>query len=345
MENSTGNQINKAPISLIILTYNEEVNIEHTLESVKGWVGEIIIVDSFSTDRTLEICRKYTEKIYQHPFENQAKQFNWALDHVPITYDWVMRLDADEMVTPELAEEICDLLGIRDKGIWGKEVGVRGEGVRDRDSRGKVHPVDGVTGMYMKRRVYFMGRWMKHGDYYPMWFLRIFRKGKGRYEEITEEHIVLSEGRTIRLKHDFIDYNRKGLSFWVDKHNNWAIGEMLDTMAARGLARMPERTVEQSLFGTQEQRKRWLKNRIYARTPLFLRAFLYYIYRYFFRLGFLDGKEGLIFHFMQGFWYRFLVDAKIYEAMKFGLPIAQTRREYTGTKPFGSAGVWSRTER
>jgi glycosyltransferase involved in cell wall biosynthesis len=297
----------KTPISLIVLTYNEEINIEHTLESVKDWVGEIIIVDSFSTDRTLEICKKYTEKIYQHPFENQAKQFNWALDNVPIAQEWILRLDSDEMITPELASELSEAL--------------------------PTLPAD-VTGLYMKRRVYFMGRWMKHGDYYPMWFLRIFRKGRGRYEEVTEEHIVLSEGRSIRLKNDFIDYNRKGLTFWVDKHNHWAIGEMMDTMAAMGLAKMPKGTVKPSLFGRQEQRTRWLKTRIYARGPLFTRAFLYFVYRYFIRFGFLDGKEGLIFHFMQGFWYRFLVDAKIYEARKFGLHTAQTKREYTGTKPW-----------
>lgn len=299
--------IAQAPISLIVLTYNEEINIKHTLESVKGWVGEIIIVDSFSTDKTLEICRNYTDEVYQHPFENQAKQFNWAVDNVPIACNWVMRLDSDEMVTSELATEITQILPSL--------------------------PED-VTGIYLKRRVYFMGQWIRHGDYYPMWFLRIFRKGKGRYEEITEEHIVLSEGRAIRMKNDFIDYNRKGLTFWVDKHNNWSIGEMLDTMAAAGEAKMPEGTVKPNLFGTQEQRTRWLKTNIYSRVPLFFRAFLYFFYRYVLRLGFLDGREGLIFHFMQGFWYRFLVDAKIYEAKKFGLKMAQTRREYTGTKPW-----------
>lgn len=306
----------RASISLIILTYNEEVNIEHTLESVKKWVEEIIIVDSFSTDKTLEICRKYTDKIYQHPFENQAKQFNWALDNVPIAYDWVMRLDSDEMVTSELSEEIKAVLG----GLEAKKPGS-----------------EDVTGIYLKRRVYFMGRWIKHGDYYPMWFLRIFQKGKGRYEEITEEHIVLSEGRAIRLNNDFIDYNRKGLTFWVDKHNNWSIGEMLDTMAVMGEAELPRGTVKPSFFGTQEQRTRWLKQHLYARVPLFVRAFLYFIYRYVLRLGFLDGKEGLIFHFLQGCWYRFLVDAKIYEARKFGMQHAETKREYTGSKPWEEA--------
>jgi hypothetical protein len=167
-----------------------------------------------------------------------------------------------------------------------------------------------------------------------MWFLRVFRKGKGRYEEITEEHIVLSEGRSIQLDNDFIDYNRKGLTFWTDKHNHWAIGEMLDTMAAMGEGTFPEGTIIPSLWGSQEQRTRWLKTRVYAKTPLFLRAFLYFFYRYFIHFGFLDGKEGLIFHFLHGCWYRFLVDAKIYEARKFGIHQAETKREYTGSKPW-----------
>lgn len=314
----------KAPISLIVLTYNEEVNIEHCLKSVCDWVGEIIIVDSFSTDKTLEICRKYTEKIYQHPFENHGKQVNWALDNVPLSYDWVMQLDADEMVTPELAQEICDLLGVRDKGV------------RDRDSRGKVDPLDGVTGMYMKRRVYFMGRWMKHGDYYPMWLLRVFRRGKARYEEFEEDRVILLEGKAGRLKHDFIDYNRKGITFWIDKHNRWASNEMRDLLAlsADGGRAVSPLTIQPSLLASQDQRRRWLKTNLYARFPLFLRAFLYFLYRYFFRLGFLDGVEGLIFHFLQGCWYRFLVDAKIYEARKFGISRAETKREYTGSKPW-----------
>lgn len=304
----------RAPVSLIILTFNEELNIEHTLESVKDWVGEIIIVDSFSTDRTLEICRRYTDKIYQHAFENQAKQFNWALDHVPLACEWVLRLDSDERVTPELAAEI----------------------------RQTVPTLPGeVTGVYLKRRVHFLGRWIKHGDYYPMWFLRLFRKGQGRYEEITEEHIVLSRGRAVRLRHDFIDDNRKGLSFWTDKHAHWAIGEMLDVLSMMGQGKLPASTVRPAFFGTQEQRRRWLKTRVYARMPLFLRSFVFFFYRYFVRLGFLDGIEGLIFHFLQGCWYRFYVDAKIYEAKKFGIRRAEKARGYSSSKPW-EAGAGGR---
>lgn len=294
-------------LALIVLTHNEELNIEHCLSSVRGLAREIVVVDSYSTDGTLDICRQYTDNIYQHPFENQAKQFNWALDHVPINSEWVIRLDSDEMVTPALRDELAVTLP-------------------------RLSPE--ITGAYMKRRVYFMGRWIRHGDYYPMWFLRVFRRGAGRYEEITEEHVVLRQGRAVKLRHDFIDYNRKGLTFWIDKHNHWAIGEMLDVMSFEGRSGLPQTTVRPSVFGTQEQRRRWLKQNIYVRAPLFLRAFGYFFYRYVLRFGFLDGKEGLVFHFLQGLWYRFLVDAKIHEARTFGVTAAEAARGYTASRPW-----------
>lgn len=284
------------PISVIILTYNEEQNIRHCLESIRGLVNDIFIVDSYSTDKTLEIAKKYTDKIYQHAFKTQAEQFNWALDNVPLKTEWIMRLDADEMVMPELTEEIKEVLGDWEAGRLGSD----------------------VTGMYIKRRVYFMGRWIKHGGYYPTWLLRVWRKGKARYEErAMDEHVVLSEGKTIQLKHDIIDWNRKGLSFWVEKHNQFASREMRAILATNDGLKLNPSYLDTSFFSSQEKRKRWLKEKLYHHLPLFIRSFLYFIYRYFFRLGFLDGKEGFIFHFLQGFWYRFLVDAKIYESKKF----------------------------
>lgn len=285
----------KTPLSLIILTYNEEENIEYCLQSVSSWIDEIIIIDSNSTDKTIEICKKYTNKIFTHKFENQAKQFNWALDNVPIKNNWVMRLDADESVTNELSVEIQNFF---------KEY--------------EINKQSNITGIYLNRRVYFMGKWIKHGDYYPIWLLRIFQKDKGQYEEITEEHIMLSSGKAIKLKNDFIDNNRKGLSFWTEKHSNWAIGEMYDTLALMENKKLAERTIDAKLFTSQMNTRRWLKKNIYARFPVFLRAFLFFIYRYFVRLGFLDGIEGLIFHTLEGFWYRFYIDAKIYEAKKLG---------------------------
>jgi glycosyltransferase involved in cell wall biosynthesis len=280
----------KLPVTVIILTYNEEQNIEKCLKSIFGWVTDIIIVDSNSNDKTVEIAKKYSERIYPHHFENYARQFNWALNSVPITTEWVMRLDADEVVTPELRDELHRLLP---------------------------DLTSSVTGCYVKRRVHFMGRWIKHGGYYPTWLLRVWRKGQGACEERwMDEHIKLTSGTTIHCKHDIIDDNARNLHWWIGKHNSYATREMVDLLRiAYSMADSNE--IKPELLGTQEQRKRWLKMR-YARLPLFLRPFIYYFYRYFLRAGFLDGKEGLVWHFLQGFWYRFLVDAKIYELRKKG---------------------------
>ena len=275
------------PISVIILTYNEEKNIEACLKSVSDFAQDIFIIDSFSTDKTLEIARGYTNNIIQHSFETQAKQFNWALDNVEINTDWVMRLDADERVSEELAKELNDKLHNFSKDI---------------------------TGLYIKRRVYFMDHFIRHGGYYPTWLLRIWRTGKARSEEqILNEHIILLEGKTANLKHDIIDWNKKGLGFWIDKHNSFAERFAKEIIAIKDGSIKDVTLIDASIFGTQEERKRWLKQNLYVHLPMFVRCLLYFVYRYFLRLGFLDGLQGLIFHFLHGFWYLFLVDAKIYE--------------------------------
>ncbi len=274
-----------ASISVLVLTYNEEANLSYLLESLVGWVSGIFIVDSGSTDRTLDIARRYGAHIVYHPWETYAEQFNWGLQHLPFDTDWVMRMDADELVTPELAQELMEKL-----------------------PKLQTH----VTGLYVKRRVYFMGRWIRHGSYYPTWLLRVFRHGKALCEDLwMDEHMVLTEGEVQHLTYDIIDYNRKGLSFWTLKHDNYAQREMLD------LLNVPQKekphVVSASILGPQDRRKRWLKSSLYARAPLFWRALAYFLYRYFLRFGFLDGTEGLIFHVLQAFWYRFYVDAKIWE--------------------------------
>jgi len=279
----------KVSLSVIILTYNEEKNIEKCLKSLYEWVEEIFIIDSYSTDKTLEISKRYTNKIYQHPFKNHAEQFNWALDNLALKGRWIMRLDADESVTPELKDELI----------------------------GKLSNLSCIiNGLYVKRRVYFMGKWIKHGDLYPRWPLRIFRKDKAKIEERwMDEHIKLIEGKVFYLKNDIIDDNRNNISWWINKHNNYATRETIDILNLK-YNFMKRNNIKPKLLGKQEQKKRWLKEKIYTNTPLFIRPFLYFIYRYLFRFGFLDGKEGVIFHFLQGFWYRFLVDVKLYEIQK-----------------------------
>ncbi len=266
-------------LSLVVLTHNEEMHLKRCLESAKSIAGQIVVVDSGSADRTLEIARSFKADIYHHPFKNQADQFNWVLDHTNIKGEWILRLDADEYLTPELMREIPEVVQTASPEI---------------------------TGFYMKRRVFFLGRWIRHGGYYPRWFLRLFRKGKARSEEREmDEHIVLFAGEAGNLKNDFIDENLKDLFSWTQKHNDFSTRE-----ASSLLSR------DAGEAATGEDRKRSVRKSFYMKLPLFLRAWWYFIYRFIFRAGFLDGVPGVIFHFLQGFWYRFLIDAKVYEARK-----------------------------
>jgi glycosyltransferase involved in cell wall biosynthesis len=271
----------KPVISLIILTKNEAENIRFCLDSVKDLVSEIIVVDSGSTDDTLKIVTEYGARVFTNPFKNQAEQFNWALDNTSPQGDWILRLDADEYLLPELKVEILDTL---------------------ENTTGE------IVGFFLKRRVYFMGRWIRHGGYYPTWILRLFRRGQVRSElREMDEHLVLVDGGQLKyLKNDFVDENHKNLSWWIEKHNQYASREAEAEFMETG-------EVDSDPLGDPVERKRWWKNNFYGKSPLFLRAFVYFVFRYFVRLGFLDGKPGLIFHTLQGFWYRFLVDVKLYQ--------------------------------
>lgn len=273
-------------LSVLILTYNESLHIGRCIDSFAGLTDKIFIVDSFSTDNTVEIARSKGAQVIQNPWISYAFQFNHAIDHNPFQTGWVMRMDADEYITPGLRDELAALLA------------------QD------ISP--GITGLYVKRRVFFMDKWIRRGGYYPIWLLRIWRNGKGRCEELwMDEHIKLIEGTTQQLKNDIVDHNLNNLTWWTQKHNNYATREIIDLLNIRyNFEEKP--TVTPALFGSQEQRTRYLKIK-YASLPLFTRPFLYFVYRYFLKLGFLDGVKGLIWHSLQGLWYRFLVDAKIYE--------------------------------
>lgn len=273
-------------ISVLILTLNEEKHIRRCIESLLPVTENIFVVDSFSTDSTVEIAESLGAKVLQNKWPgNHAKQFQWGLDNCTIMTEWVMKMDADEYILPALADEINSKLPTID---------------------------DDCSGIYVKRRVNFMFRWIKNGGYYPTWLLRIWRYKDGVMEQRwMDEHIKLTKGNTLRFENDIVDDNKNDLTWWTTKHNNYSIKEAVDILnTIYGFKHYDE--VEPYFFGTQEQRKRKLKH-IYARMPLFLRPCIYFVWRYFIRLGFLDGKQGLIWHFLQGFWYRFLVDAKINE--------------------------------
>lgn len=267
-------------VSVVILTRDEEPNLRHALASVRLLAARVFVVDSGSRDGTAALARGEGCDVVERAWTNYADQFGWALDHLPIETPWVMRLDADERLTPELCEEL-------------------------REAMRTASP--DVAGFEMKRRVYFWGRWIKHGGYYPTWLVRVWRRGHATIESRwMDEHMVVSKGSVQALRHDIIDENHKGLTFWVDKHNRYADREVKDMLAIEA-----ERS--RIAIGGQAGQRRWLKANVYARSPLFLRPFGYWFFRYFLKLGFLDGLPGLVFHFNQGLWYRLLVDAKLHE--------------------------------
>lgn len=274
-------------LAVIILTHNEEVHLARALQSVAGIATEIFVVDSYSTDRTPEIASEYGAVILYNRFINYARQFQWALDHAPITADWVMRLDADEIIEKDLIDEIGAKL--------------------------PKLPIE-VAGVNLKRKHIFMGRWVRHGGRYPLLLLRIWRRKQGRIEDRwMDEHMVVWGGGTVTFDGGFADHNLNDLTFFTDKHNKYATREAIDALNLKlGLFARDEALARES-SSVQASLKRWIKERIYNRIPFVVSALGYFLWRYVFQLGFLDGRSGLVYHFLQGFWYRFLVGAKIME--------------------------------
>lgn len=298
---------NHPVVSVIILTYNEEANLPACLDSLKGLDCEVLVVDSGSTDRTVQIAKAAEAKVVEHPFDNYAVQRNWAQQNLPINSDWILHLDADERLTHELAIEINQVLQ---------------------------EPLDNIDGFLFRKRTIFMGRWIKHGGHYPSYHLRLFRRDRGLCEDrLYDQHFIVN-GKVKELKHDYLDVVATDLGMWTLRHTRWAELEAAEFMANSDGAHR----VRPALFGNPIERRRWRRERLYGHMPLFTRAFLYWFHRYFLRLGFLDGKQGLMFHFLQGCWYRFLVDSKIYEAQKFGIHYVQTKWEHKGSKPWEEAG-------
>ncbi|MCD8285529.1 MAG: glycosyltransferase family 2 protein, partial [Prevotellaceae bacterium] len=276
-------------ISAIILTFNEERHIRRCLRNISDFAETIYVVDSFSTDRTLEIARQFDNVvILQNKWVNYATQFNWALQNAPVKTKWVLRLDADEYLTPELKLEIEERLPTLPEKY---------------------------SGVVFKRRRVFLGRTIRRGMP-QVKLLRLFRYGMGICEvRMMDEHIQLTEGEAIEFKHEFADDNLYNLSLWAQKHIGYAIREAVDMLDIELNLTGAAETDEDKRISAQASRKRMRKHQ-YVKQPLFWRAFGYFLYRYFIRLGFTEGKEGFLWHFLQGWWYRTLVDAKIYEIKK-----------------------------
>jgi len=277
-------------ISVIILTKDEELHIKRCLDRISPYVKKVFIIDCGSTDRTLDICKEYNNvEVLYNAWVNYATQFNWALNNAPIHTKWVLRLDADEYLSEELVRELEEKLPFLDNKY---------------------------TGIVIPLQRVFLGRNINHGIAKGIKMLRIFQYGKAKSEiRMMDEHIELIEGESIEFQHTFSDDNLNNLSWWTQKHVGYAIREAVDLLDIEYHLTGSAEHTKDSLIDEQALTKR-KKKQAYASKPLFWRSFAYFIYRYIFKLGFLDGKEGFLWDFMQGWWYRTLVDAKIYEIKK-----------------------------
>lgn len=273
-------------ISVIMLTYNEERHIRRALENSQKFARQVFVVDCFSTDRTVEIARQMGAHVVQHEWVNYSRQFAWALKNLPIQTEWVWRQDADEYLTDELIAEVDQTLA---------------------------HPdpeVNGYTAPCLRK---FMGRYIKHGIV-PLILLRLFRHQYASIEnKMMDEHIQLSQGTVGTLRNAFFDDSLMTLTEWTAKHNGYATREALDLLATEFGLGLDNYVSRATGAHTASVRAKKLK---YTRMPLFWRCLGFFLYRYILRLGFLDGREGFLWHFLQGFWYRTLADAKVYEIKK-----------------------------
>jgi glycosyltransferase involved in cell wall biosynthesis len=274
-------------ISVIILTFNEELHIRRCLQNAFKFAKCVYVVDSFSTDKTVEIARSLGAFVYQNPWTNHSVQFNWALSNLPIKTEWVFKMDADEYLSDELIEE----LNVRIPKIE--------------------ENVNGITFPCLR---IFMGKYIKHGIL-PIELLRLFKFKFGASETRNmDEHIYISAGEVCDFKNPFFDDNLNGLTWWINKHNGYSTREAMDLLITE-YALDEQYTREERRMGKHSEAVRKAKL-AYLKLPLFWRPFFYFLYRYMIRMGFLDGIEGFLWHFMQGWWYRTLADAKVYEIKK-----------------------------
>lgn len=273
-----------ADITVIILTYNEERHIRRSIQSAQRIASRIVVLDSFSTDRTKNICEELSVDFYQNKFKNYATQFNFALDNTDIDTEWIMRLDADEYLDNDLVISI-------ERQLSGNQT---------------------EDGFLVNRVMSFMGKIMKFGGSSRYYMLRLWRNGLGRCEQRwMDEHIIMKSQRITKLSGRLIDENTRSIHWWIEKHNNYSAREAVDIILDNKFGHSMDGNA-----GQANNLRRRMKQ-IYLRFPIDFRAFLYFLYRYFILLGFLDGRAGFVWCFLQGWWYRTLVDLKVREIQNY----------------------------
>ena len=273
-------------VTVVILTYNEAIHIRRAVHDVRAWAADVFVVDSHSSDATRSLALEAGAEVFEHTFENYAAQREWALRSLPFRTEWMLFLDADELVSAELKEEIDRVLPTL---------------------------AENVAGMYLKFRLFWMGKWIRHGGLYPTWILRLVRHRRARCDPRgVNEHLVV-EGETGKLGEDLLHVDLRSISEWLAKHNRYSSMEAAEQLRAEH--REKDRTFAR-FFGTQAQRKRWIHQNIWSPLlPPMLRPLIFFCYVYFFRLGFLDGRAGFVYYVLWSFCYRFIIEAK-YLALK-----------------------------
>ena len=284
----TSAQVTEFPLDLtaVIIAFNEELHIGRCIERLRGLAVRVVVIDSFSTDATVQIARELGAEVIQHAFLNHAAQFNWGVEAADISTDWILRIDADEYLDGEGARSLRAAL---------------------------TSATSRVSAFAMRRGVVFQEKRIRFGGISQVFLTRVWRTGRAKVEaRWMDEQVLVSSGDTVRLDRGaIIDENLNDIGWWTAKHNGYTTRQMIQSMLSE-LDRAD--LIDFKQLNQDVRRKRILRERLYTPAPLFLRAFAYFFYRYFFGLGFLDGRAGLLFHFFQGLWNFFLVDVKIYEA-------------------------------
>lgn len=267
-------------LTVVILTYNEEIHIARAINNVLYWADKIIVLDSHSQDNTVEIATNLGAEVIFRKFDDYKKQRQFAIEYCKNITEWMLFLDADEYLLDDTKIAI----------------------------KSAIEENNDIVGYYMSFRFIFMGRWIKHGGYYPCYLLRLFKPKTAIIDEEINEHVTVN-GRVEKLMHDFVDHRLKNIASWIDKHNKYSDFEAMYLYQVKKTKR---KSNELSLLVHADRRK-WLRENIWNHLPLLIKPFLYFIYRYFIRLGFLDGKAGFIYYFLHSIWYYFVVDVKYIE--------------------------------
>ena len=279
------------PVSAILTTRNEAPNIERTLQGLSGFVDQILVIDSDSDDGTADIARRYANEVVNLPYDHGRIVpwiFQWGLDNLRIRNEWILFLEADQSLEESLKRELEALFA---------------------------HQPIAQNGFYMRRKQIFRGRWIRHGGYGSKYLLKLFRRGHGELDEKEQDTRVYVQGPVGKLEGYLVEDNRKeaGILFYLDKHLRYAEAFARDELERRQSGMKWK--LKPRLLGSPDERTLWLKS-AYYRMPLYWRSLAYFLYRYVIRLGFLDGKEGFIFHFMQAFWFRLVVDIRLEEMLE-----------------------------